>query len=81
MCIHTVCRCCPKRRIVGQPAPGKLEQYILLQVLVYILAATWVCTLQQNIAVVLAPDICHNHRNRWLCNKIQSSVKIFQLLG
>ena len=30
------------------------------------------------MAAVLAPDICHNHRNRWLCKIFQSSVKFYE---
>ena len=29
------------------------------------------------VSYQITPHICHNHHNRWLCKKFQSSVKMF----
>ena len=36
----------------------------------------WSCYQFQHIAT---PHICHNHHNRWLCKKFQSSVKFYKV--
>ena len=39
------------------------------------------CIVLIDCVCVYTPDICHNHHNRWLCKKFQSSVKNFKVEG